>query len=137
MLRLSPTHRSKISAHGEATYPLECCGFLLGREDDGVKVVVETVRAMNARDDSPQNRYLIEPDEFRRAEQLAAEKALDIIGFYHSHPDVAARPSQFDRDHAWPWYSYVIVSVQQGRAVEMFSWQLLDPDEPFAEEPIQ
>lgn len=137
MVRLPAAHRSEISAHGEATYPLECCGFLLGSEIDGVKVVAETLPAMNARDDSPQNRYLIVPDEFRRAEQLAASKELDIIGFYHSHPDVAARPSQFDRDHAWPWYSYVIVSVVKGRAVEMFSWQVLDPDEPFAEEPIQ
>lgn len=137
MLRMSETQYRQIRAHGEETYPHECCGFLLGRETGGVKHVASVRPAGNAREDSPKNRYLIEPVEFMRAQREATAAGLDVIGIYHSHPNVAARPSQFDRDHAWPWYSYVIVSVCQGEAREMFSWVVVDEDQPFEPEPYE
>lgn len=134
MLRLTGALKQAIERHGEKTYPAECCGFLLGNEVDGVKVVVATHRASNTRHDSPNNRYLIPPGAYNEAEQVATMKGLDLVGCYHSHPDVAARPSQFDRDHAVPWWSYVIVSVREARAVEILSWHFDDPDAPFESE---
>ena len=134
MLRMRPEHEGEIRRHGEESYPHECCGFLIGEERNGIKQVTEVRRAGNARDDSPKNRYLIEPVEFMRAQREAAAQGLDVVGIYHSHPNVAARPSQFDRDHAWPWYSYVIVSVCQGQSREMFSWIVENEDAPFVGE---
>lgn len=137
MIRLTRKLDEEIGRHGEETYPHECCGFLLGEVSGGTKVVREIHRAGNAREDSPRNRYLIEPIEFLHVQRAASERRLDIVGFYHSHPDVAARPSQFDRDHAWTWYSYVILSVRDGRARELLSWILGDEEGPFAAEEIR
>jgi proteasome lid subunit RPN8/RPN11 len=136
MIRLSDEQAAAIKAHGEETYPHECCGVLLGGEQEGVKVVGEVWRAANARDDSPQNRYLIPPQELLRAEKEARARGLQIIGYYHSHPDVAARPSQYDRQHAWPWYSYLIVSVRAGQAAELLAWVVEDEQGPFVAEEI-
>src|SRR5918912_291504 len=97
MIRLHASHREAIATHGEETYPHECCGFLVGGEQEDVKVVQEVWRARNARDDSPQNRYLVPPEEVLRAEKEARQRNLQILGYYHSHPDVAARPSEYDR----------------------------------------
>jgi proteasome lid subunit RPN8/RPN11 len=137
MIRLERRHQEEIAAHGEETYPHECCGFLLGREEEGEKVVREVRRAANARDDSPQNRYLIPPLETLKAEKEARQAGLQILGFYHSHPDVPARPSQFDRDHAWPEYSYLIVSVRAGAAAELLAWVVPEETEPFAPEELR
>jgi proteasome lid subunit RPN8/RPN11 len=137
MIRLEARHREAIGAHGEETYPHECCGFLLGRQQDGVKVVQEVWPAENARDDSPQNRYLIPPMEMLRAEKESRRRGLEILGFYHSHPDVAARPSEYDRQHAWPWYSYLIVSVRAGQAAELNAWVVPEDDDPFAAEQLE
>lgn len=137
MIRLPERERRSIYEHGEATYPHECCGFLLGREENGAKVVLETLRALNTRDDSPHNRYLIQPEDYRRAEDEASRKGLDLVGCYHSHPDHPAAPSQFDRDHAMPWWSYLIVAVHKGRAIEMNAFSFDDPDGPFEPEPME
>ena len=126
-----------IRLHGQETYPHECCGFLLGRQQDGVKVVQEVWPAGNARDDSPQNRYLIPPTEMLRVEKESRRRGLEILGFYHSHPDVAARPSEYDRQHAWPWYSYLIVSVRAGQAAELNAWVAPEDDAPFAAEELE
>lgn len=136
-LELTPDHVRAIERHGELTYPHECCGFLLGRAEAGARRVAEVLQVENAREsESRHNRYLITPEDFLRAEQAARARKLDVVGFYHSHPDVEARPSAFDTEHAWPWYAYVIVSVQQGRADHVRAWLLRDDRSQFDEEPL-
>ncbi len=114
----------QIRRHGEDTYPHECRGFMLGRIADGEHRIVEVRRQSNERADSRQNRFLISPAEFKAAESAARGSGLDLVGIYHSHPDNPARPSEYDRDHAWPWFSYLIVSVAGGSAGETKAWQL-------------
>lgn len=124
-IQLREEHLAGIRATGEKHYPHECCGFLLGTHGEGKKTVLEIHPVDNDRADSEKhNRYTISPRDFMEGEKLARARGLDIIGFFHSHPDVAARPSDYDRDHAWPWYSYVIVSVRKGKAHEITSWVL-------------
>jgi proteasome lid subunit RPN8/RPN11 len=132
-IRLPAALVESIRAHGEETYPHECCGFLLGSTQAGVPTVSESRRAGNRREDSPQNRYLIAPEEFLETDRAARREGLDIVGFYHSHPDVPAVPSEYDREHAWPWYCYVIVPVASGRAGAPRAWVLRDPDRVFDE----
>lgn len=129
-------HLAEIHQHGESTYPHECCGFLLGRLEENRRVVVQTRRAQNQRADSPQNRYQISPQDYMQADRDAREAGLDIVGFYHSHPDHPARPSQFDLDNAWPALVYVIVAVHQGKAGETTAWILADDRSRFLPEEI-
>lgn len=126
-----------IGREGRGSYPHECCGFLVGRWEDGRKIVAEVRPVENARHDAPHNRYLIPPEVFLRVQKNAHERDLDVVGFYHSHPDVEARPSGFDREHAWPGYSYVIVSVRAGEPRETRSWILEDDRGAFQEEPLE
>jgi len=126
-----------IERHGEAAYPEEGCGILLGRAGDGRKVVVEILPVENRREDAARhNRYLIPPEAVLAGEQAAAQKGLDVVGFFHSHPDHPAQPSAFDRDHAWPWYSYLITAINAGRAAGTRSWRLLDDRSRFVEEEV-
>ncbi len=132
----------KIRAHGAETYPHECCGALLGREEliEGRKIVREILGLyplVNRRDDSPRNRFSVTSEDVRAAEKAAGEQELEVVGWYHSHPDHPARPSQYDRDHAWPWYSYIIVSVANGKPEDMTSWRLNDDREEFSSEGIE
>jgi proteasome lid subunit RPN8/RPN11 len=127
-------HMERIGAEGRAAYPSECCGFLLGEWARDAKHVRDVRPVENARTDSPHNRYLIPPEVFLRVEKEARERALEVVGFYHSHPDVEARPSAFDRDHAWSGYSYVIVSVRGGVPRESRSWELKPDRTAFDEE---
>jgi proteasome lid subunit RPN8/RPN11 len=92
---------------------------------------------VNRRDDSPRNRFSLTADDVLQAEKAAKAQGLEVIGWYHSHPDHPARPSDFDRDHAWPWYSYIIVSVHQGVPQDMTSWQLKDDRSGYLEEKIE
>jgi proteasome lid subunit RPN8/RPN11 len=123
----------QIHKHLEAGYPNEACGVMLGKAG----VVTEIVVAGNERTDSARNRYLIDPLAYMKIERDADKRGLQVLGIYHSHPDVAARPSQFDLDHAWPNLSYLIVSVCQGRAVERFSWLLREDRSQFDQEPVE
>ncbi|HTR48407.1 MAG TPA: M67 family metallopeptidase [Verrucomicrobiae bacterium] len=116
----------RIHAHGVETYPHECCGALLGSDGDGAREVVDLMPLANRREDSPRNRFEVTSEDVRMAEKTAREKRLDLIGWYHSHPDAPARPSEYDREHAWPWYSYIIVSVQKGVPRDTTSWRLKD-----------
>src|SRR5207244_1751472 len=100
------------------------------------KLAVPRVPPVNQRTDAARNRYLIDPESFRRAQEKLDRDGLEVIGVYHSHPDHAAAPSTFDREHAWPWLSYVIVGVARGRAGEMTSWTLSDDRAAFDEESI-
>jgi proteasome lid subunit RPN8/RPN11 len=114
----------EIRKEGERAYPAECCGVLAGRVT-GPKEGVRVVPVANRRTDDP-HRYLISPDDLRRITAELDRSGLDVLGFYHSHPDHPAAPSAFDVDHAWPWYSYIIVAVKKGRAGEISSWELED-----------
>ena len=136
MIQFTREQRDQMAAHGERTYPHECCGIIIGRRESEVKRAEEVRPAGNARDDSPQNRYLIQPEEMLQAERDARRSDREILGFYHSHPDVPARPSQYDLEHAWPVYSFLIMSVQQGQTREMHSWILLEDRSRFDEETI-
>ena len=132
-LRLSPAVAEKIRMHGHATYPNECCGALLGR--DGA---VSAVHALpNTTDEGPRRRFLVRPADYMAAEREAASRSLDLLGFYHSHPDHPARPSQYDLDHAWPSFSYVIVSVMKGDPAAMTSWRLREDRSGFEEEILE
>jgi proteasome lid subunit RPN8/RPN11 len=137
-LRIAPADLERIRAHGEAAYPEECCGVLIGREASGGEPasVDHLVAASNERADSRHNRYVISPQALLAAQRGARERGLEIVGYYHSHPDHPARPSEFDREHAWPGTSYVIVSVASGRAADCRSWRLRDDRSAFDEEAL-
>ena len=106
-----------IRAHGEETYPHECCGALLGTSVNGSWQIVESIKAGNTRTDSAHNRYNISPLELVKIEREARQKKLEIAGFYHSHPDHPAQWSQTDFAEAhWLGCSYVITEVAQGKA---------------------
>jgi proteasome lid subunit RPN8/RPN11 len=116
----------RIRRHGEETYPYECCGFLLGIVKDELQNILEVRKQPNERTESRENRFIISPEQFKSAETYARRSGLQLVGIYHSHPDSPARPSEYDRSHAWPWFSYIIVSVKDGRATEANAWQLTD-----------
>jgi len=136
VLSISKELVERIRAHGAETYPDECCGALLGRDLES-REIVALFPVINRRDDSPRNRFSVSAQDVVDAEKSARAQGLDVVGWYHSHPDHPARPSQYDRDHAWPWYSYVIVSVAQGQPQDMTSWRLDDNREQFSSEGIQ
>jgi proteasome lid subunit RPN8/RPN11 len=137
VLKIQDLLLKRIHAHGVETYPHECCGALLGRDDDSGREIVELMPLENRRNDSPRNRFEVTPDDVRMAEKTAREKKIDLIGWYHSHPDAPARPSEFDREHAWPWYSYIIVSVQKGEPKDTTSWRLQDDRAAYDSEGIE
>ncbi len=135
-LQMTTEHDQTVRAHAAADYPNECCGFLVGRADGESATVTRTVPAANLRDDSPRNRFEIDPGDFVKTDRAARADGLGVVGFYHSHPDAPARPSEFDREHAWPGYCYVIVSVVGGSPKEMRNWTLADAGSRFDEDPI-
>ncbi len=136
MIRLPERLRDEIRHHGERAFPHECCGFLVGEAEGEVRTILEVWPATNGREDSPRNRYVVPPQEIVRAEIECRKRGLAVVGYYHSHPDAPAEPSQFDRQHAWPGYSYVIVSVRAGETAELCCWTIADPEGPFVAEEI-
>jgi len=128
-LRLSAASAVAIRRHGEETYPHECCGALVGRAG----LVDATVPLPNTTEEGPRRRFLVRPSDYRMAEQRAREAGAELLGFYHSHPDHPARPSQYDLDHAWPTFAYVIVSVAAGSAGDVTVWWLQDDRSTFVE----
>ena len=148
-LKMSAEIAQKIRDHGAQGYPNECCGALLGRDADGTSAattgggvilaareILAVFPLVNRREDSPRNRFSVTAEDVRDSEKAAKEKGLDVVGWYHSHPDHPARPSQYDREHAWPWYSYIIVSVANGKSQEMTSGRLSDDRSDYASEEI-
>jgi proteasome lid subunit RPN8/RPN11 len=138
MIHVAEKHRTEIAAHGERDYPHECCGLLLGSFGaDGTKLLAETYPISNAREEqAKRNRFLIRPEELMRGERYAETKDLDVVGFYHSHPDHPAVPSAYDLEHAWPVYSYIVVAVKAGKAQDLRSWEMKPDRSRFAEEEI-
>ncbi len=131
MLKLSHSAYDSLRQHGEETYPYECCGVLLGQFDhDGSKTVSRIARCGNTRADSPHNRYHIDPKELIRIQREGRERGVDIVGFYHSHPDHPAHWSTTDLAEAhWFGCSYLITSVEKGAATITNSFELTGSDE--------
>ncbi len=136
-LKLIGELSARIRAHAAGAYPQECCGALLGRDGDSAREILELLPLPNQHGASPRNRFTIRPEDFRRAEATARERGLDLVGWYHSHPDHPALPSEFDRQHAWPWYSYVIVAVEKGASAALASWRLSDDRMRFTPELVE
>ena len=122
-----------IRTHGQETYPHECCGALVGRDDR----VTAVVPLPNTTEEGPRRRFLVRPSDYRDAELRASELGAELLGFYHSHPDHPARPSQYDLDHAWPTFAYIIVAVAAGSAGDMTVWYLKDDRSSFEEGSLQ
>jgi proteasome lid subunit RPN8/RPN11 len=131
-LTLTNDVAAAIRAHGRETYPHECCGALIGRGGD----VIEAFPLPNTTEEGPRRRFLVRPDDYRHAETRASAAGAELLGFYHSHPDHPAEPSQYDLDHAWPFFSYVILSVRDAEPSDMRSWRLRDDRSQFDEEPL-
>jgi len=121
-----------IRRHGSETYPNECCGALIGRDGVGS----HTYALPNTTEEGPRRRFLVRPQDYREAERQASAHGGELLGFYHSHPDHPARPSQYDLDHAWPFFSYVIVSVREGVSGDMTSWRLQEDRSAFDQEDL-
>ena len=155
MIQLLATHLQDIFQHAESTYPEECCGILLGSLTETQKTVTEIILTENAWDPdtaldfsddklndnidksisfSKRRRYAIAPEVMLKAQKSARDSGMNIIGIFHSHPDYPAEPSEFDRNYAWQEYSYIIVSVQAGKAAEINSWVLDSKNQFQAEE---
>jgi len=153
VLRINESQREAIGQHGARDYPSECCGVLLGDVSGEFKQVREVVALRNLRQDvnhaqellpvddpareTERNRFLIDPLDQLRVEKDARARGLEVLGYYHSHPDHPARPSAYDREHAWPWYSYVIVSVERGIAKDLTCWTLAEDGGMFLPEPVE
>ncbi len=137
-LHLPPEILTKIHAYGEAAYPEEGAGLLLGSVEGEQKSVVSLLELSNQREaDARHNRYLLTAEDYLHGEQEAARRGLDVLGVFHSHPDHPNRPSEFDREWAMPWFSYIITSVQAGRAVESRAWVLSEDRSHFEEQEIK
>ena len=122
-----------IKNHCRETYPNECCGALIGTDN----VVGECFSLPNTTEEGPRRRFLVSPDDYRAAERRATKSGHELIGFYHSHPDDQARPSQYDLDHAWPVFAYVIIAVEKGEPSAMTSWRLREDRSAFDEARIK
>ena len=124
-----------INRHAAAAYPHECCGALIGTANGHGVDVVHARELDNVTDEGPRRRFRVSPGDYRQAEAEARTRGADLVGFYHSHPDHPAEPSQYDLDHAWPNLSYVIVSVAAGTPGALRSWRLRHDRSAFEEEP--
>lgn len=138
MLTIPSNVLKALQAHGEATYPNEGAGLLLGQAADGNKTVVDIMVLPNRWGSEEQyHRFLLTPQDMLEGEKEAAKRGLDIIGIFHSHPDHVAEPSGFDRDWALPWYSYIISTVEKGRTTISRSWLLKEDHSGYDEEEIK
>jgi proteasome lid subunit RPN8/RPN11 len=136
-IRLSEYQLRRIRDHARRDYPYECCGIMIGKPSNGDKIVSALRPLKNVHEEGHERRYSISPEDMFKVEREARQLGLSVVGFYHSHPDHPARPSEYDRVHAWPWYSFIIVSVMSGRAVKTTSWVLEEDRSKFNEERIE
>ena len=129
--------RDQIEQEGSEAFPNECCGILIGRDLPSERYVMRLVRGTNTFASHEQyHRFSIDPRVQLQAEREAEATGMAVLGFYHSHPDHPARPSDYDRDHGWPFYSYVIVSIMSGKPEDMTSWVLNEQANVFEKQPI-
>jgi proteasome lid subunit RPN8/RPN11 len=135
VIAIPPNVLAEIRAHGRDTYPEECCGGLLGRRGDPARVS-RIERIDNVRDAECARRYEVSPKDYLRLERLAAEEGVELLGFYHSHPDHPAVPSAYDRDHAFPFFHYLVCAVASGRPGDVTAWVLSEDRGEFEPEPI-
>lgn len=119
-----------VMTHAKSTYPEECCGFLLGLDSE-VRRIERVISVQNVNQDSRKNRYNIDPKDLIRADEEARRANMSLLGIYHSHPDAPAQPSQFDLEHAWPWYTYLLLSVQNGQPDHFAAWSLSEDRSTF------
>ena len=138
MLRLTKKIENEIRKAGADAYPNECCGILFGSEDGDDHIVKSLKTIENARESGEQyHRFLITAEDMMQAELEARRLGLEIVGFYHSHPDHPAKPSDYDREHALPFYSYIILRGAESKPELMTSWRLQLSREAFDSEPFE
>ena len=125
-----------IREHAKEAYPEECAGALVGMDVGEMKIVVDVWRAQNTHEEERSRRFLIGPSRIKEFEERARERDMDVLGFYHSHPDHPAEPSEYDREHAWPYYSYVIAAIGEDRIEDLRSWVLKEDRSGYEEEQI-
>ena len=135
-LKLGRGDVGHIHEHAKEAYPEECAGALVGMDVGDIKLVVDVWRARNTQEEERSRRFLIEPLQIKEFEERARESDMDLLGFYHSHPNHPAEPSEYDREHAWPVFSYVIASVGEDGVKEMRSWVLKDDRSGYNEEQL-
>ena len=136
MIALDDRELATIREHGRQAYPEECCGALLGRMREAIPVVEAVLWIPNIREDARDRRFLVDPRDYLALERAAGKMGLVLLGFYHSHPDHPAAPSEFDRQHAWPNLHYLIVAVASGEPAEMTCWLLSEDRSMMESEPI-
>jgi proteasome lid subunit RPN8/RPN11 len=136
-IRLSPYAVAAINRHAASAYPYECCGALIGTSTGHAADVVAVRPLVNVTDEGPRRRFLVSADDYRASEAYATQVGGELLGFYHSHPDHPARPSQYDLDHAWPNFAYIIVAVAAGTAQAMTVWYLKEDRSSFEEGSLQ
>lgn len=137
MLKFTASLFQSIRTHGEASFPNECCGVLLGTLNGEERVVRSLFPIENQFEAAERfHRFLITPEDYRRAETAARKEKFDIVGFYHSHPDSPSIASKYDLDHAFPWFSYLIVSIMDRRYVDHHSWIMDNDRSKFTEEAV-
>jgi proteasome lid subunit RPN8/RPN11 len=139
-MTISASALETIHRHAAGAYPYECCGALIGTSTNGAGPaeihVLDARELENTTGEGPRRRFLVSPGDYRKAEAQAREAGAELVGFYHSHPDHPAEPSQYDLDHAWPNFSYVIVAVRGGRPADLRSWRLRPDRSAFEEENV-
>ena len=137
-LFISPATLSQLQQHGEASYPEEGAGLILGLDTGGRKLVTKLIMLDNTRETGARhNRYQLKPEDYLLAETEAAKLGVDVLGVFHSHPDHPDQPSEFDREWALPAFAYIITSVNGGKAAGSRSWRLSENRAGFEEEPIE
>lgn len=139
-VRIADGALDAIRRHAAETYPDECCGALIGRSTESTESVLSVksvVPLPNTTGEGPRTRFLVRPADYQHAEASARAAGAELVGFYHSHPDHPARPSQHDLDQAWPNFSYLIVAVERGRPGAVASWRLRADRTRFDEEGLE
>ena len=135
---LTPQQYRQIEEEGSKAYPNECCGILFGRDVDGKRIVDRLLPVPNDFETGEQyHRFSISPKLLMQSEQSASENGDLVLGFYHSHPDHPARPSEYDRQHGWPFYSYIIVAIEKRTPAALTCWVLNDSTEQFEEQTVK
>ncbi len=137
MIKIANEILNRIKIHGEESYNEECCGALFGSSKNDNKVIQDILEFENEKEESRQNRFLISPAQYNFAEKLAIEKKIELLGFYHSHPDHPAIPSQFDIDNALPWFLYIIASVNKAKADNLTAWILKEDRSGFEKQEMK